>query len=81
MLKLEASGTVKQDSWELKLTVACYIWCITADGVRYVTFWWHRSPLLLKGNSPLSVQATKPSLVILADRKEWMMKTIGLGQE
>lgn len=31
--------------------------------------------------SRLSVQATKPSRVILADRKEWMMKTIGLGQE
>lgn len=27
-----------------------------------------------------SVQATKPSLVIFADRKEWMVKTIGLGQ-
>lgn len=31
--------------------------------------------------SRLSPQATKPSRVILADRKEWMMKTIGLGQE
>lgn len=36
--------------------------------------------LFLKASRP-SVQATKPSLVILADRKEWMMKTIGLGQE
>lgn len=38
-----------------------------------VTLLWHCS-------RP-SVQATKPSLVILADRKEWMMKTIGLGHE
>ena len=42
--------------------------------------WGRRSRLCSEVIHP-SAQATNPSLVILADRKEWRMKTIGLGQE
>lgn len=77
----EADGEV-WGSWglgDLKLTAAdllCYLSPLAEQPI-----WCPTAALLLSKASHSPAQATKPSLVIFADRKEWMMNTIGLGQE
>lgn len=61
---------VMWDSWDLAAGRACAVCCTAGCHTSWGT-----------AVAPREVQATKPSLVILADRKEWMMKTIGLGHE
>lgn len=59
-------------------------WCLLLAGTGcccwlYFRLVWLPRLSLKKQMDP--TYATKPSLVIFADRKEWMMKTIGFGQE